>query len=134
MIYISKEIQDRLIEEAKEKSPREACGILAGRGNRVEKVYKMTNVSEKPELCYYMESREQLKTMKELRNSGWEMVGIYHSHPETEACPSPRDVELAFYPEAVYVIVSLKNKDAPEIGAFRIDGGKITGEEIAYGY
>jgi proteasome lid subunit RPN8/RPN11 len=58
------------------------------------------------------------------------MVGIYHSHTESEAYPSGRDLELAFYPDAYYIIISLKDKKNPSIRAFRIVEGKISEEEI----
>ena len=40
--------------------------------------------------------------MREMRAAGLELLGIYHSHPNGENEPSPRDVELAYYPEAAY--------------------------------
>jgi proteasome lid subunit RPN8/RPN11 len=139
VIYLDKENLKQLIEHVKKEVPYEVCGILAGEiiqhsANNVErkvtKVYAMTNVSEKPEVCYFMDPKEQIKVIKEIRNSGKELVGIYHSHPDTSAYPSARDVELAFYPEASYVIVSLKEKDKPCIRSFEIKEGKIVEEEV----
>lgn len=103
---------------------------MAGRGNRVEKVYAMTNASQSPRDSYFMDPREQFKVMKDIRKEGLEMIGIYHSHPGSEAYPSAKDIELAFYPEAAYVIVSLKSGGAPELRAFRVIEGKIAEEEI----
>ena len=87
----------------------------------------MTNVSDRPEDCYFMDSREQLKVLKEIRKLGLELIGIFHSHPRTAPYPSARDVELALYPEAVYLIVS-----GEEIRAFRIVEGKISPEEVNF--
>jgi len=130
MFTIAKEFIDEILNEARTASNREICGVLGGKDGRVERVYKMKNTAKNPECCYFMDSIEQLRVMKEIRNSGLEMIGIYHSHPESSAYPSARDVELAFYPEAVYVIVSLKNKELPEVRAFRIVEGKIEEEKI----
>jgi len=77
-----------------------------------------------------MEPKQQLKAMKEIRNLGLEMIGIYHSHLETEAYPSAHDVELAYYPEAFYVIVSIRDRGKPSIRSFKIVEGKITEEEV----
>jgi proteasome lid subunit RPN8/RPN11 len=68
--------------------------------------------------------------MRELDQKEWDLIGIYHSHTHTEAYPSKTDLELAFYPEALYFIVSLQKADAPVIRAFRIVDGEIGEEEV----
>ncbi|MDI6731351.1 MAG: M67 family metallopeptidase [Candidatus Margulisbacteria bacterium] len=130
MAAIELSVVDEIIQHASEAVPNEACGILAGKNGRVEKTYKMVNVSDSPDVCYFMDSCEQLKVMKEIRNLKLEMVGIYHSHPGSGPYPSSRDVELAFYPEAVYVIVSLQDIKRPELKAYKIIEGKIMEEVI----
>jgi len=132
MITISAQQREELVKHAKDSLPHEACGILAGRNGRVERIYKMTNTSDSPETCYFMDAKEQFKVMKEIRGLGLETMGIYHSHTGSEAYPSAKDVELAFYPEAVYVIVSLKDISNPVVRAFRIVEGKIVEEKIEY--
>jgi proteasome lid subunit RPN8/RPN11 len=128
MFRLSKKQVDELINHARECVPREACGILAGKGDKVEKVYKMTNTSEEPENCYFMDPREQLNVMKEIRQQELDLVGIYHSHPASEARPSARDIELAFYQDAAYLIISLKDRENPGCRAFKLKDKNI--EEI----
>lgn len=145
MIIIKKEFIEQILRQCRKEYPNETCGILAGRNvkvgtstsssvdaecNRtVERVYEMANADKSPE-TFFMDPRGQLKVMKELRTLGFEMVGIYHSHLESEAYPSAHDVELAYYPDASYVIVSLKHKDSPIIRSFKIVEGKISEEEV----
>ncbi len=137
MLWLNKRQADEIIEHSKRESPDEACGILAGKVSpeppqkekKVEKVYPMANAEASPQ-TFFMDPKEQLKVMKEIRNSGLEMVGIYHSHLKTEAYPSAHDVELAFYPEVSFVIASIKDKDNPGIRSFRIVEGKIEEEEV----
>ncbi|MFH0732593.1 MAG: M67 family metallopeptidase [Candidatus Omnitrophota bacterium] len=129
MLILKKELLKRITEHAIREFPNEACGILAGSQGRVEKVYEMTNAEASPQ-TFFMDAREQLKAMKEVRNEGQEMVGIYHSHVASEACPSSHDVELALYPEVSYVIISLKDKKNPSIRSFKIKEEKITEEEL----
>lgn len=147
MIYLEKKQFQEVIKHCQKEYPKEACGILAGRyagqpsvpeqseGNSglVRKVYKMKNTSENPETCYFMEPKEQLKVFKEMRGLGIEMLGIYHSHSGTSAYPSQRDCEMAFYPEACYVIISLQDFNNPDVRAFRIIEGKIAEEKIVVG-
>lgn len=129
MLIIKKESLEQIIAQAKLELPNEACGIFAGSKEKVEKVYETTNVDKNP-ATYFMEPKEQLKVMKEIRNLGLEMLGIYHSHVASQAYPSAHDVELAFYPEASYVIVSLNDMNNPEIRSFKIKEGEITEEEV----
>jgi [CysO sulfur-carrier protein]-S-L-cysteine hydrolase len=113
--------------------PDEACGILAGAGERVEKVYPMKNA--KPGPAYYeMEPEEQFRVLKDIREAGLAMVGVFHSHPAGRAYPSGVDVEKAYwpgtqlpnYPDAVYVIVSLLDRAAPVARGYSIQDGKIS--------
>ena len=140
MVIIKREFLDKIIAHSKSEFPNEACGILAGPPScigqdkkssvrRVNRVYEMTNADKSPE-TFFMDAKEQLKVIKEMRNLNLEMVGIYHSHVASQAYPSSHDVELALYPDASYVIVSLKDKDDPGVRSFKIRDNKITEEEV----
>lgn len=129
MLYLNKSQKEKLVEHAEREAPNEACGILAGKDHKVEKVYEMVNTDNSAK-TFFMEPKQQLKVMKEIRNLGLEMIGIYHSHLETDAYPSAHDVELAYYPEVSYVIVSIGDRDNPSIRAFKIVEGKIDEEEV----
>ena len=129
MIVLKKEFIENIILHSKKEYPNEACGILAGKNGAVEKVYPMANVEKSPEL-FLMDAAEQLKVLKDMRALGLEMCAIYHSHVASPAYPSSHDVEMAFYPDASYVIVSLKDQDDPSVRSFRIVDKKINEEQI----
>ena len=129
MISLNRKHVDDLIEYSKKEAPNEACGILAGKSGRVEKIYFMANADNSGQ-TFLMDPKEQLRVMKETRTLGLEMVGIYHSHLETEAFPSSHDVKLAYYSDASYVIVSIKDKANPSVRSFKIVEGRITEEKV----
>jgi len=131
MVHINNEILLQLINEAKRNDPNEICGIFAGKNRTITKALSLKNISDKPELCYFIDPKEQLMAIKDIRAEGLELLGIYHSHPKSGAYPSKKDVELAFYPDAVYLIISLIQKDNPVVRAFRIVEGRISEEEVA---
>lgn len=125
MLRISKTDLESIVNHCRREYPNEACGILAGGKRFVEKVYPMTN-SEPGPAFYLMEPAEQFLVMKEMRIAGRELVGIYHSHTGSRAFPSGTDVDLAYYPEAVYVIVSLMDRTKPVVKGFSIVERRIS--------
>ncbi|MFQ6058174.1 MAG: Mov34/MPN/PAD-1 family protein [Anaerolineae bacterium] len=131
MIQLPARYAQEMIEHARAGAPQEVCGILAGRQGRVVKLYRTRNVAEQPLVTYRMEPHEQLRIFRDIDEQGWEILGIYHSHPATEAYPSATDMKLAFYPDSLYFIVSLA-RQKPVIRAFRInqERGEIQEEEV----
>jgi len=124
-LVIPREFIEQMVKHCRACYPNEACGILAGTGNRVTKVYAMSNAEPSP-VSYFMEPKEQFRMMKELRLEGLTMLAIFHSHPQSPAYPSVKDVSLAFYQDAVYVIVGLMNQQDPAIKAYTIIDGVVT--------
>ncbi|MFW6115884.1 MAG: M67 family metallopeptidase [Chloroflexota bacterium] len=120
----------QIIDHAREERPAEACGLLGGRDSRVETVYPLLN-TEQSGVRYLAEPQAQLDAMLEIEDTGREIVGIYHSHIGAPAYPSPRDVEMATYPSAIYLIVSLTGGKPPVLGAFRIRDGEVTEVDVS---
>lgn len=107
MIEISQHLLREVIDHARRGVPEEVCGWLVGEGNRVSQIVPVTNVAEKPETNFRMDPGAQLATMLETRGMGSEIIGTYHSHPWSPAIPSYEDRNLALYPKAMHLIVSL---------------------------
>jgi proteasome lid subunit RPN8/RPN11 len=128
VLRINRSQIDELIAHARRCSPEEACGILAGTardGERlVRRVFLMEN-AEHSSTFYVMDSRDQFRVFDQMEKDGLEAVCIFHSHPHSPAWPSATDLELAFYPDSLYMIVSLAGSE-PESRVFRIVDGKIT--------
>lgn len=127
-IYLEKKFINGMIAHARREDPNECCGIIAGKDGKVVKLYPANN-EEKSPVKYKIPPQELFNAIKDIESHGWDLTGMYHSHTHTEAYPSPTDVRLAFWPEAVYFIVSL-SPPKPVLRAFRIVEGKITGIEI----
>ncbi|MHB1006252.1 MAG: M67 family metallopeptidase [Chloroflexota bacterium] len=131
MLRIRKRHYDEIVTYASQGAPEEVCGILAGRDGVVSRVYPGRNVAPNPRVRYEMDPRQQFEAMREIETEGQHMVGIYHSHPHSPAYPSHLDKELAFYPDSLYVIVSLAEEDAPVMRAFCLAGGQVSEEELS---
>ena len=116
----------RILEHARAEAPNEACGLLTGREGYVIQVLPATNVAENPRVGYLMDPHDQIRYFQAIEEQGLDLLGIYHSHPVSPAYPSPTDLSMAYYPEAVYAIVSLMQSDNPILRAFRIVDGQIS--------
>jgi [CysO sulfur-carrier protein]-S-L-cysteine hydrolase len=124
---ISREHIDEIVAHAREDAPNECCGIVATSNGAAVKVFRATNAEASP-VRYSLDPRQQYEITMEIEKQGWELGAIYHSHTRSPAYPSQTDVNLAFYPDALYLIVSLVGADAPDLRAFRITEEQI--EEV----
>jgi proteasome lid subunit RPN8/RPN11 len=129
MLQIPKDIHDELISHAREGFPLEVCGILGGTGETVSAIYRMTNTDASNE-HFMMEPREQFSVVKDLRGKDLEMLGVYHSHPETPARPSEEDIRLAYTPGVSSVIISLADPGQPVVRSYKINQGRVEHEEL----
>jgi proteasome lid subunit RPN8/RPN11 len=127
-VVIPAAVRDEIVAHARAGLPNEACGILAGLDGRVERFFPAE--ADEPSPYYYrIESRDQIRIMNEIDEAGLDLIGIYHSHTSSPAFPSRTDAEQAFWPDAVYVIVSLASPDAVVRG-YRIRDMEVTEEEL----
>ena len=129
MLQLDDDHYQSLVAHARAEYPNEACALLAGRDGSVERVYTLPNAEASPTF-YVVEPRAQLRAITEMDDLGLDLVGIFHSHVATEAYPSRTDVELAAYPDAAYLILSLAEQDAPVLRAFWIRDGRVEEQEL----
>lgn len=115
---------DEIVNHARSGFPNEVCGLVATQAGQAVRVYQIESLNASP-VHYHMDSKQQLKAMTDMDAHDWEMSAIYHSHTRTRAYPSATDVKLAFYPEVLYLIVSLADERNPDLRAYRIHDGVI---------
>jgi proteasome lid subunit RPN8/RPN11 len=126
---IAQALIDEIVAHARADMPNECCGMVGGVDGEARTVYRAENAEASP-LRYSIASEEQFRLMKEIEAAGEELVAIYHSHTKSAAYPSQTDVNLAGWPEAVYLIASLAEPEAPEVKGFWITDGKIDDAEV----
>jgi [CysO sulfur-carrier protein]-S-L-cysteine hydrolase len=129
---IRKELVDEIVAHARADMPNECCGMVGGVGEEARTVYRAENAQASP-LRYSIDAGEQFRLMRAIDAAGEELVGIYHSHTKSAAYPSQTDVNLAGWPDAVYLIVSLADPEAPDLEGFWIREGKIAEAELVVG-
>jgi proteasome lid subunit RPN8/RPN11 len=125
---IARDLYDQIIEHARVEAPNECCGMVASRDGEAVKVFRATNAAASP-LRYEIDGAEQYRIQMEIYDDDLDLGAIYHSHTRTEPYPSQTDISLAFYPEALYVIVGLAGEE-PEVRAYTIRDGQVRDAEL----
>jgi len=128
-LRIAQSLIDEIVAHAREDMPNECCGMIGGADEAARTVYRAANAEASP-LRYSIDAKEQFRLIRTIEEAGEELVGIYHSHTKSAAYPSQTDVNLAGWPDAVYLIASLAEADAPEVKGFWIRDGGIADAEL----
>lgn len=128
-LRIEPEVRAAMVRAAEAAAPLEACGLIGGRDGRLTRLYNLTNLDASAE-HYMLDPEEQFAAVKDMRVRGLELLAIWHSHPATPARMSEEDLELAYTPDVVYLIVSLASPEGPELRGFTVREGRSDQVEL----
>jgi proteasome lid subunit RPN8/RPN11 len=126
MITIPASILRQIYDHTEASYPNECCGLLVGTTDRdnhhtVHAFRRCKNINqERARDRYLMDPLDQLRVQREFDGSLWEIVGIYHSHPDHPSRPSKTDTEAAFAGYS-YVIISVRNGTAESAQSWVLD-------------
>jgi [CysO sulfur-carrier protein]-S-L-cysteine hydrolase len=121
---ISRELYDRMVAHARADAPDECCGIISSRDGEAVALYEIENTAHSP-LKYVMDSEDQRRVMMAIDDDDLDVGVIYHSHTRSKPYPSQTDINLAFYPDSLYVIIGLASGPEADVRAFTIQDGAV---------
>ena len=132
-------IREAIVAHAVAEYPNEMCGLIVGdraasEGGTALRFEPTRNKAASP-YRYEIDPDDLLRLTIATDDADEAFWGIVHSHTHTPAVPSPTDVGLAFYPDSLYLLVSLADDQAdpatgqPGIRAWRIVDGAV--EEVS---
>jgi [CysO sulfur-carrier protein]-S-L-cysteine hydrolase len=132
-VDVSATIVEAMVQHARAEDPNEACGLIVGDrpaadGGEALRWEPTRNKAASP-FRYEIDPADLLRLTLATDDAGETFWAIVHSHVRTAARPSPTDVGLALYPDALYIVVSLA-AEAPEVRAWRIVGGSMFEVEL----
>ena len=122
-LVLSKRYWHEMLEYVDRQAPLEACGLLAGKDDRVEKVLLVRNQAQSP-VRFVMDPQQQLNAFEEIESRGQELLAIFHSHPAGPETVSATDIAEAAY-DVVHVICS-RSHGQWKLRGFWIENGSAT--------
>ena len=126
-----------LVDHARAEYPNEMCGVIIGDraaadGGTALRWEPARNRAASP-LRYEIHPDDLLRLTIATEEADEEFWAIVHSHTHSAPRPSLTDVGLAFYADALYVLVSLADEE-PAVAAWRIVEGEIHPVELVVGH
>ena len=128
MLRIAQPDLEALRRHGEETYPNECCGALLGQIEGETRVVaatvRCTNTNtERGHDRYHIDPRELVRTQREARERGLDIVGFYHSHPDHPAQWSKTDFAEAHWIGCSYVITSVEKGRAMVTNSFALVGG-----------
>lgn len=117
---------DEMVAHARDDVPNECCGVVGSKDGVAQEVHRAVNAAASP-LRYEIDSEDFLRIYNLIDDADQEVGAIYHSHTRSAAYPSQTDINLALWPDSLYIIVSLAAEEA-DVKAFAIVDRKV--EEV----
>ena len=132
MIIFQKGQIEGMLQHCLNGLPNESCGLLGGtidgENKVIHKIYLLRNLDASHE-HFSIDPSEQFSVIADLRKNAWELIGNFHSHPNSPSRPSDEDKRLAFDPKLSYLILSLQDCNNPVLNSFFIKGEDVFEED-----
>ena len=107
-IFLQGNHWQQMRSHAIQDAPLEACGLVGGKEWRSLEVFPTVNELQSP-TRFRVEPQAQIRIFHLLEERGWELIGVYHSHPAGPDRPSQVDITESAYPEVINLIWYKKN-------------------------
>jgi proteasome lid subunit RPN8/RPN11 len=118
---IASGVTEQLLSAAATAAPEECCGLLLGRDNHIETAVPAANVAADRTRSFEIDPAVLLRTHREARGQGQQVIGHYHSHPNGLATPSKRDAARAVEDGQLWLIITAGALTAWQAGAATAD-------------
>ena len=124
---IARSMLDEIVAQARAEAPDECCGIVGSRDGRAVRLFKARNARASP-LSYDIDGRDLQRIYDAIDEDDLQVGIIYHSHTRSDPVPSQTDINLAspFLPDAVYLIVGVKDAERDDLRAWFIRDGQYS--------
>jgi proteasome lid subunit RPN8/RPN11 len=130
-LTLSAPIVDSIAAHGRETYPDECCGALIGRDGHVLETLALPNTTEEgPRRRFLVRPGDYRAAEARAAETGQQLLGFYHSHPDHPARPSQYDLDHA-WPFFSYVIVSVLNGEPADLRSWRLRDDRSQFDEEA---
>ncbi len=125
MLEIPRSVLDEIQQHMEETYPHECCGLIVGTFSPSSRVATSSRRcgnlnTERANDRYELDPKDMLAADKELQGSPWEIIGIYHSHPDHPSRPSQTDLNHA-WPGWSYMIGSVQKGTVASVRSWELN-------------
>ena len=104
-IILSESDKKILTKHAENEKPNESCAILFGKDNRVSEVFLTKNIDESS-INFTISNEQLIEGYNLAEEKRVEVIGIFHSHPNSDAYPSNTDKKFMQSNPVAWIIYS----------------------------
>lgn len=129
------DIRDAIVAQARAEVPNESCGLIVGTapaadGGLALRWEPTRNKAASP-YRYEVDPADLYRVSVAADDADQVIWGIVHSHVRSPAVPSPTDIGQALYPDALYLLVSLDERETdPATGAHSLRAWRIVDGDV----
>ncbi|NNM35937.1 MAG: M67 family metallopeptidase [Nitrosopumilus sp.] len=109
-IILTQQDKKVLAEFSENQKPNESCAILFGKDNQVLDLFLTENIEESP-VNFTISNNQLIEGYRIAEEKKLEVIGIFHSHPNSDAFPSSTDKKFMQSNPVVWIIYSGINKN-----------------------
>jgi len=120
-----RKLATQLLHYAQISPETEICGLIGSLNELPVSCYPVDNADRHPETRFLLDPKQQIAAMAAMRQRNEKLFAIYHSHPTAPAMPSKTDIQMATYPDTLYLIISLNTKGVLEMRGFKMRAGLV---------
>lgn len=124
-IIIPRTLANRLLTLAQLTPEIEICGLISKNHDQKFRVYPIDNIASDKNCVFEMEPAQQINAFKLIREKQQSLFAIYHSHPNSEAMPSKKDLDNGAYKDALNIIISLSTKGVLDMRGYFYQNNKV---------
>lgn len=124
-IIIPRTLANRLLTLAQLTPDVEICGLISKNTDEKYQVYPIENIAGNKSCVFEMQPKQQINAFKLIRENQQNLFAIYHSHPDSKAVPSKKDLNDAAYKDALNIIISLSTKGVLDMRGYFYEDDKI---------
>jgi len=129
-IIIPRTLANRLLTLAQLTPEIEICGLIAKNSDEKFHVYPVDNIANNKSCVFEMQPEQQINAFKLIREKKQKLFAIYHTHPDSEAVPSKKDLNDSAYNDALNIIISLSTKGVLDMRGYFYQNDKIESVDL----